>query len=101
MRDLPSALGVLLGLALVVYGAASLTGNWLHTPPWWQREATDAEIMDYLLQRRREGRGLETDPARQIRAFIWRPRDNREAWSGGVIAAGVLVAGVAAWPRRR
>lgn len=26
---------VVLGLAVVVYGVASLTGGWLGTPPWW------------------------------------------------------------------
>jgi hypothetical protein len=25
-----------LGIALVTYGVASLTGNWLGTPPWWK-----------------------------------------------------------------
>ena len=27
---------VVVGLAAVVYGAASLTGGWLGTPPWWE-----------------------------------------------------------------
>lgn len=26
---------VALGLALAIYGTASLTGGWLGTPPWW------------------------------------------------------------------
>ena len=30
---------VVLGLALVVYGTASLTGGWLGMPPWWWEEA--------------------------------------------------------------
>ncbi len=33
-RTLRVALAAL-GLAAVVYGAASLTGGWLGTPPWW------------------------------------------------------------------
>ena len=28
---------VVVGLAAAVYGAASLTGGWLGTPPWWER----------------------------------------------------------------
>src|SRR5262245_35574701 len=27
---------VVLGLAMAVYGVASLTGGWLGTPPWWK-----------------------------------------------------------------
>ena len=26
------------GLAAIVHGVASLTGGWLGTPPWWERE---------------------------------------------------------------
>jgi hypothetical protein len=29
---------VVLGLALALYGVASLTGGWLGEPPWWKTE---------------------------------------------------------------
>ncbi|HEY4229342.1 MAG TPA: hypothetical protein VGO79_04175, partial [Thermoanaerobaculia bacterium] len=29
----------LVGLSLAVYAGASLTGGWLGTPPWWEKEA--------------------------------------------------------------
>lgn len=30
---------VVFGLAAIAYGTATLTGRWLGTPPWWEREA--------------------------------------------------------------
>lgn len=36
---------VVLGLALAVYGASTLTGGWLGVPPWWRwRHVTSEEV---------------------------------------------------------
>ena len=45
---------VVLGAAMAVYGAASVTGGWLGTPPWWEGR----ETADELLDRRERGGNL-------------------------------------------
>lgn len=88
---------VVLGAAMAVYGAASLTGGWLGTPPWWTTEwrkyrPTEWRIFE-LMPPRRDG----PDGAWE---FIL-PREGREWISGGVVAAGLALVVVGAWPRRR
>ncbi len=75
---------VVLGLALAVYGTASLTGGWLGEPPWWtERGASTQDRTDDV-----------------IWTFLWeKPRSGREWISAGVAVAGLVLA-VAAWPRR-
>ncbi len=66
---------VVLGLALAVYGTASLTGGWLGPPPWWDH---------YLIINGAPKHVFE--PAR--------------GWMGvTVLVAGLALATVAAWPR--
>lgn len=53
------------GVAMAVYGTASLTGGWLGTPPWWMRAAplTEDEWNQryYLIEfAKRPGPGLPT-----------------------------------------
>ena len=128
---------VVLGLAAVVYGTASLTGGWLGTPPWWKdsRYETLVEAVHRLddvaaeararhderiragralvdqLQAEREGhRVLLSSPAptppRHSESPAYplafpRASEGREWISGGVVAAGLALAALSAWPRRR
>jgi hypothetical protein len=84
------------GLVAVLYGTASLTGNWLSTPPWWlelQFRSIPMESTGPF-----SGRGREASPEE----YVWNgPRKYREAWSWGVVVAGVGLAAFGAWPRRR
>ena len=73
VRSLPLRIAVgVVGFAVAVYGVASLTGEWLGTPPWWE----------------------ETD------RFWVRPRPARKWVSGAVTALGLALVAFAAWPRR-
>ncbi len=107
---------------MAVYGAASLTGGWLGTPPWWERRAfRPIEGFIYSLPwdpshaepgtpewARRNPRSEED--ARQMIERMWREtpqvavtdsRPGREWISFGFMIAGTLVVAVGAWPRRR
>lgn len=119
---------VVLGLVLAVYGASTLTGRWLGTPPWWQRQPTaaviEAEIREAYAQlkkgydesnelylRARGGilgtRGLggaipslpHADPATQSHRHY--AVVGREWISGAVIAVGVGLVACGARQRRR
>src|SRR5436305_1871698 len=75
-----------LGIAAAIYGAASLTGGWLGTPPWWQQTwvvertwSAEGRIIDHF-----RVEGQELNP-------------NREWDSGYVIAAGLGLAAFALW----
>ena len=50
---------VVLGAAMAVYGAASLTGGWLGTPPWADRVHTT--------------HSLEVEFVRTIPSRVWAP----------------------------
>lgn len=76
---------VVLGLALTVYGTASVTGGWLGTPPWWVT-ATGADVTVFGATRRL---ALEQE------------RPGRERISGAVIAVGFGLVAWGAWSRRR
>ena len=92
---------VVLGLALAVYGTASLTGGWLGTPPWWDR------ITGYVTF----STGLRVSADGKEEMFCERrawdvppehvPRDSDPFWGGGVVAAGLGLAASGAWLRRR
>jgi len=80
----------LCGAALALYAAASLTGDWLRTPPWWERAPTANEEFEaamYLY----ETDGLWGAPAPPSRY----PVEGREAISIGVGAVGLTFAGFA------
>jgi hypothetical protein len=114
---------VVLGLAVAVYGAASLTGGWLGQPPWWTTATRPDELRDFhdrqqarletLAARARASETAAADTELQAQAVITalaldasRPgrgpyaRPGREWISLGVFAAGLALATFAAWPRR-
>jgi hypothetical protein len=80
---------IVLGLAAVVYGAASLTGGWLGTPSWWEREETATEYRDRFVSGRSHAGG---SPGRRFDMIVPEvrtvPREGREWISGGVMAVG-------------
>lgn len=106
---------------MAVYGVASLTGGWLGTPPWWERPASDAEKWDLLarwaievgttprgdLELRLPGTDIRLPGGRAMPAEVPPTpplrvaRENREATSAAVVAVGLLLAVIGAWPRRR
>ena len=65
---------------MAFYGAASLTGGWLGMPPWWQHDLTINVVGEYRLDV---------------------PLAGREWISGAVVAAGLAIVAVGAWPQRR
>ena len=82
---------VSLGLALALYGTASLTGGWLGTPPWWDR-VRRAQLVD-LDELERSGAirlSHEFPPSREHPSWI-EPRPGREWISGAVIAVGAAL----------
>lgn len=94
-KALRLALGVL-GLAVAVYGVASLTGRWLGDPPWWSREVLPGtpEWDDLWFA------GAEPWPGGGLHGF--REPCLGRAWiSLGVVVAGLGLATFAAWPRRK
>ena len=106
---------VVLGLAVAVYGTASLTGGWLGTPPWWTK-VVPSGLSDWeagLSGPEDEppffgfGNNIREnpkyDPVSQYFNRLWRtdPVPGREWISGGVVAAGAALVGFGAWPRRR
>jgi len=106
---------VVLGLAAVVYGTASLTGGWLGTPPWWERsrertawERTKEEVIAHVLDERFGPARLadgSPNPRRQppepeLNVAYVEPREGHEWISGGVVATGLALAAFGAWPRR-
>jgi hypothetical protein len=89
---------VVLGAAMAAYGAASLTGGWLGTPPWWHQieKRYDEE---YARRTWQFPEIRDEDAVYLIRRRV--PRGGREWISGGVVAAGIALVAVGAWPRRR
>ena len=82
------------GLATIVYGAASLTGAWLGEPPWWTVQAGAPRL---VLE--------DTDEVMPTFAHgEWvvpmRGRDGRELISGAVVLAGLALLAFTVWPRR-
>jgi hypothetical protein len=98
----PLAIRVVLtafGLVVAVYAGASLTGNWLSTPPWWERYETATEMRDWYVRR---GEPLTDENGDEYRLGYPQlvSRDGREWISGGVVALGLALVLVGAWPRR-
>lgn len=91
-RPLRIALCVL-GIVLLVYGVASLTGGWLGEPSWWKT---------LVPAPRDEAHGLRGDPLTHFVDYDLRyePRPDRVWISVGVIAAGLGMVAVGALPRR-
>ncbi len=88
---------VVLGVGMAVYGAASLTGGWLGTPPWWERH-DDVEI--WVSLRETDGLRAATTPEK-VRLDLVTEREGRARVSMLVIAVGLVLVAVGAWPRRR
>jgi hypothetical protein len=81
---------VVLGAAMAVYGAASLTGGWLGTPPWWERtravwDLASPNDLDHVV----------IEVAERV------PRPGRELISLGFASAGLSLDAGRARPRRR
>ena len=89
-----------LGIAASVYGAASLTGGWLGTPPWWGEWRTvEAGLPGwaYAMERPRlESIRFSWDSETGAEGYY--PRGGREAKSGALLAAGLGLAAFALWP---
>jgi hypothetical protein len=84
-RSLRIGLAVV-GLAAVVYGAASLTGGWLGEPPWWTKEVASTSVHVF---------GKDNTLA------VEQPRDGRELISAAMIVVGLVLVAWAAWSSRR
>jgi hypothetical protein len=123
----PRLVGYFLGSALAVYAVASLTGAWLGEPPWWRTKTEPVEVLqlreragDYekrlnassptnKLTTAHEWDAITGEGARLTKRTgvdfrfdgVYYPRPGREWISGGVVAAGLGLAAVGAWPRRR
>jgi hypothetical protein len=84
---------VVLGLALALYGIASLTGGWLGEPPWWStREHSEHNVSSRLPN------GLVLESGARVRYDKVGPGPGREWISAGVVVAGLALACVAGWP---
>jgi hypothetical protein len=104
-----------LGLAAVVYGAASLTGGWLGEPPWWTEWVPAASAYDKgPTTYRARGvlydigsmpvddfieRGTGDGPGGIIPVDLRLPRLGRELISAAVILAGLGLLAGAGWRR--
>jgi hypothetical protein len=86
---------VALGVAIALYGIASLTGGWLGEPPWWvvRREVDE---LTWILMQGKAHAGSAMDRTYRV----VEPRPGREWISGGVVAAGLALAIFAPLPRR-
>jgi hypothetical protein len=80
-----------IGLGVAIYAGASLSGDWLSTPPWWERRVY-APVDDEVSM----PRGFYHSPTSWIE-----PRPGRALISVGVGAIGLAALAFAAWPRRR
>lgn len=95
---------IALGLAAALYGIASLTGGWMGTPPWWNvsdRKMGRIVIDDRDTMMSNPGRLTPEEEAACEFAHPIPPRPDREWISVDVVVAGVAVATLGGWPRRR
>ena len=111
---------VVLGLAVALYGVASLTGGWLGEPPWGEVPAqpplevpsTISESTVIFGSKARTGAPSGFEPGQTpgdphswgtdaaARGPTGEPRPGREWISAGVLVAGLALAAYAVWPRR-
>lgn len=94
---------VVLGLAAIVYGTASLTGGWLGAPPWWERDASESERWDELARWAVRVGTIPTglsDPSPAPPSQFRVPREGRIAMSGALVAAALACVTLGAWPKR-
>jgi hypothetical protein len=95
----PRILLATLGLAAAVYATASLTGGWMGTPPWWEREVVLTLPIDFndtdLVGSSSYVGSLAFLPRRTV------PRLGREVISASISAVGLALLAWAAWPRRK
>ena len=89
---------VVLGLAAVVYGTASLTGGWLGTPPWWETKG----LIIYSTGGIYRADGTVDEPFCVRRDYPPEhvPRDLDPYFGGGLVAIGLALGALGAWPRR-
>jgi hypothetical protein len=88
MRRALHAAVVALGIAIAVYGVASLTGGWLGSPPWWETTRVETSKLG------------ASDPAPDVHFGDYDvrrvPREGRRWYSVGVVAMGLALAAVGA-----
>lgn len=87
------------GVALALLGAAPFARGWLGAPPWWQRIETQQEEDAVRNEWMHSGKIRLQHHLLYIRQRV--PREGREWISAAVVAAGVALVAVGAWPRRR
>ncbi len=105
---------VVLGAAMAVYGAASLTGGWLGTPPWVADRPADAvsgsdygnlegSIFDHPRPHEPPGFTRYAPLSPEFIAASERSRANDEPRLPGwcAVGLGLALVAVGAWPRRR
>jgi hypothetical protein len=92
---------VVVGLALAIYGTASLTGGWMGMPPWWDR-ITGEVSFETGVHIRADGKE-EWFCEKRARDFPPEhvPHDLDPYWGGGVVVLGLGLAALGAWPLRR
>ncbi len=81
---------------MAVYGAASLTGRWLGTPPWWERGMTDAEVLGKCIGP--GGFSGSVAEYRRLHGDLTIPNYGlRELISLGMVATGLTFVALGAW----
>ncbi len=96
----------LIGLAVGMYGLASLTGCWLGKPPWWHRDRSELSIGEEWELVSALGTKSLTPAQRDLverRSDLVLRRDGREWISGALVAVGFAAVGAglaSARPRR-
>jgi hypothetical protein len=86
---------VVLGLAVALYGVASLTGGWLGEPAWCRtREHSEHNVSSRL------SNGLVLESGARVRYDKVGPRPGREWISAGVLVSGLALVAFGAWARR-
>lgn len=91
---------VVVGLAMAGYASVSVTSPQLGPPPWSQRAATDDEVRWKWMGP--EGfRGSLAEYRERFHPTMSRPTWEWMLISAAVVAVGLALAAVGAWPRRR
>lgn len=116
MFRVASAIGAVVGLLAFLYAGASLTGNWLATPLWWEGRERDlaAETRERAnyeeLQRTPLSGDFGPNPISVADAYripppgeVWVsvPRRGRILISASVAAFGMMTAALSLWHLRR
>ncbi len=106
---------VVVGLAASVYGVASVTGQWLGTPPWWER-AAPLSPEAWLRRKFPRFHPVHVSSERSNPEWGWHraveeaptlaprnmdPIEGRKWVSGCLVLVGVALAAFGSWSHRR